>query len=343
MDNKIRRRFESPSFRKKLSIGAGIALYAYILYSLIRTGSYVLPDDPLFFFTSDAFECFVTATLGVVFYYTCLKGPYIMRKILGFIFSLALLLGLAYAKVIRRDSPLTTELEELTSYVGLMILFIALIYFIDNIHLILNNAHHRTEEALKKAELQLMKHQFQPHFVYNALNTIYSMSLQDHNQTSDSILKLSSMMRYLTDDTSTQRVKLSGEVKFIRDYLEIARMRFGDDIDIKMYVEGKMEGKFIDPLLLITPVENALKHGYYTSDKNNSIRVNCSVDDDTLELYVENSIENKPSELTSLRQGTGLSMLKKRLDLLYPKQYNMDHGAKDGRYVFNLKLKLHET
>ena len=219
-------------------------------------------------------------------------------------------------------------------------MFFSLFYFFDNLNLFINNSYEKTKEALQEAEQQLLRQQFNPHFLYNAFNSLYSMSLQNHPKTSDSILKLSGMMRYLTDDVHVSGSFLKHEFKFIKDYLELERIRFGEKANINFEIEGEAEGLLIEPLLLINLVENAFKHGFYTNSNNAFVNVIANVKDKNLSFTVRNSVFKKQHFQETDRAGKGLKNLRKRLALSYPNNADFQTSEKENEYIVRLNLKL---
>lgn len=219
-------------------------------------------------------------------------------------------------------------------------IFLFLFYFFDNINQFINNSHEKTKKALKEAEHQLLRQQFNPHFLYNAFNSLYSMSLQNNPKTSDSILKLSSMMRYLTDDISPSGNLLKQEFKFIKDYIEIEKIRFGEKAKIGFDIIGEVEHQIIEPLILINLVENAFKHGFYTNNSNAFVDIKATVDQSNLSFSVRNSCFKKQHFQESERLGKGIDLLKKRLDLVYPHNAVLTCKQTNEEYVSVLNINL---
>jgi LytS/YehU family sensor histidine kinase len=164
------------------------------------------------------------------------------------------------------------------------------------------------------------------------------MSLKNHPKTSDTILKLSGMMRYLTDDTNIPHVKLSQELNFIQEYISIEKIRFGEKSNIEFTINGDPIGKEIEPLLFITLVENAFKHGFYTNDQSAFVHITLHITDTIAEFSIENSIQPKQHFQKEERIGKGLDILKKRLKLSYPKNSKLTLIKKDAVYLAKLKI-----
>jgi len=207
--------------------------------------------------------------------------------------------------------------EDFTSYIGIAFIFIALFYVFKNLNLFLNNSYFKTQKALLESEQQLLRQQFNPHFLYNAFNSLYSMSLQNNPNTPDSILKLSGMMRYLTDNSNSSLSFIKHEIKFITDYIEIEKIRFGQNANIIFEHKNLKKDTLLEPLLLIPLVENAFKHGFYTNNKNNFVKIKASIENEVLIFSVSNRTAPKQHFQSQDRKGKGLENLRKRLNISY--------------------------
>ena len=317
-----------------------VILIAVISFQLLSKALYLLPDDWLFFFTSDTVENFVCALIAYLIYYFVLKLHGIWKKIRLVISLVIILILLALLKDYRIFDSITFEriFDFFTNFLGKTLLFYSGIYFINRLEFL--NRYKKLENELNKAKSQLLRQQFNPHFLFNAFNSLYSLSLKYHPKTPDTILKLSGMMRYLTDDSSVSKVKLSRELKFIEDYITIEKIRFGDNAKINYKVSGPISDLTIEPLLLITLVENAFKHGFYTNDINSFITINVIIKNKNLIFKVENSIQDQQHFNQTDREGKGLNNLKKRLQLSYPDTSKYTFENKNDVYLAQLEIKL---
>ncbi|WP_127126070.1 sensor histidine kinase [Pseudoflavitalea rhizosphaerae] len=190
------------------------------------------------------------------------------------------------------------------------------------------------------AELSFLKLQINPHFLFNTLNSIYSQAHLKSEQTEYSILKFSQIMRYVLYDTSTEKITLRKDLEYISNYIDLQKLRLSKNVTVRYNVTGHTDNLLIAPLLLITYIENAFKHGVsYTIPSE--IRINIDVIGNSLLLTVSNAI-------TSSRQtgyeGVGLINAKRRLDVLYPGRYLLDVVDNKSLYIVNLKIELdHEN
>jgi LytS/YehU family sensor histidine kinase len=194
----------------------------------------------------------------------------------------------------------------------------------------------KAEAEKAQAELSFLKAQINPHFLYNTLNNIYSLSEDHHPDTSDSILKLSNLMRYITDEATQDFVPLESEVDCIRDYIDLQQLRLQENIKLTFSVTGNTEEKQIAPLILITYIENAFKYGI-SSHKEGEITIKVAATEEEITFYCRNKIF--PTSRYSENTGIGLVNTRQRLDFLYPKKHKLIIITNNGFYTVELTLK----
>ncbi|SEK47560.1 Histidine kinase [Aquimarina amphilecti] len=311
-----------------------------IVLQVIRKALYTLPDKWLFFLTSDAVEYFIFSVIAYLLYYYVLRRNQLWYKISFIVLFIVLIVLVALLKSYRihNEVLLDRSFDFSTEFIGKTFLFYFLIYFINRLDFF--NRYKNLENELNQAKGQLLRNQLHPHFLFNAFNSLYSMSLKNSPDTPNTILKLSGMMRYLTDDSTNKRVKLTQELKFIEEYIAIEKIRFGDQATIKLSINGIAEGKNIEPLLLITLVENAFKHGFYINDQNAFVSINIICKNHIILFKVENSILDKQHFNVTNRKGKGIESLKKRLAISYPKKHNLVLQHNNDIYSANLEINL---
>jgi len=194
----------------------------------------------------------------------------------------------------------------------------------------------RLENEKLIAELAFLKSQINPHFLFNSLNNIYSLAYQKAEKTPEAILKLSEIMRYMLYESNVDKVSLSDEIRYLENYIELQKLRFKDNIHIKFEIIGNPSGHKITPLILISFVENAFKHGIAT-DMDVPISITLNLSQDKLFFLVV----NKKSELNKdITGGIGLPNVKRRLDLLYKNRYSLNIDDKNDIYSCELNLNL---
>lgn len=192
-----------------------------------------------------------------------------------------------------------------------------------------------------KAELNLLRHRINPHFLFNTLNSIYAFALEKSDKTPEIILRLSGLMRYMLKSEDIW-VPLSEELAYIDDYIALERLRLDREVSIRLNIEGEAEGLYIAPMLLLPFIENSFKHGISTSSMSRYVEIVIHIDGDNLYMYVENS--KPPTSAAQERKGSdgvGLSSVKRRLELLYgPDKYHLEIENMSDKYRVNLYLKL---
>ena len=200
----------------------------------------------------------------------------------------------------------------------------------------------RSGQKQKESELQLLKSQLSPHFLFNVLNSLYGLSLKRDDKVSTMILKLAGLLRYSLYNTSNHFVPLRNELDCIENYIELERMRIGARLllEVNMAREN-INDILIAPMILLVFVENAFKHSTNTNQKNIVIKISFRLVDDCMELIVKNNMSNdgKPTPPIGNSSGIGLSITKKRLELLYGQHYSLETFCEDDFYETNLKIK----
>ncbi len=200
----------------------------------------------------------------------------------------------------------------------------------------------RLEKAQLETELKFLRSQISPHFFFNTLNNIYSLSLEKSNKTSETILKLSELMRYLIYETKENKQSLIKEIMCLQNYLELERIRYGDFLKINVNISGDIHGKKIAPMLLIPFLENAFKHGANKNIGKVEICIDLQVENNFLHFKINNTLPDKNIiQNTNLSGGIGIPNVRKRLDLVYaPEDYKLDILEEDEKFKVELKLKL---
>lgn len=188
-------------------------------------------------------------------------------------------------------------------------------------------------------ELSALKAQINPHFLFNNLNTIYSMATQKDERTPDVILKLSDFLRYVLYDTASETIPLEKEVEMIRTYVGLQKERVNPEItQIELVTEGDFNGVQIAPLLLLPLAENCFKHGVGKSA--GTIRISISYDGKMLTFCTENQITPREKAESSGNGGLGIPNVEKRLNLIYPDRHSLEYHEKDGQFHLEMKVEL---
>jgi len=194
------------------------------------------------------------------------------------------------------------------------------------------------EKQKLEVELNTLKEQLNPHFMFNTLNNIYSLSLDKSDKAPEFILKLSDLMSYTLYECKEKFVPISKEIDFIKNYLELERIRVRDGVKIDFNIKGDSLNKKISPLLLLTFIENAFKHGINTRPNNPFIKIDLDFETNNKLLFkIENS-KPKIEAINTENNGIGLKNAKKRLNLLYPDKHQLK--ISDNELVFLVELEI---
>jgi sensor histidine kinase YesM len=188
------------------------------------------------------------------------------------------------------------------------------------------------------SELSFLKAQIHPHFFFNTLNNIYSLTFIDVESSRASLHKLSRMMRYLLYETQNDRTSLIREVDFVKDYIELMQLRVNGNTTVQFEEPPGINEKAIAPMILLPFVENAFKHGVH-SVKESRISVKIRQDSDLLVLEVENTLFPRRKQGID-DGGIGLSNTRRRLDLIYAEHYRLRCGPDQDKYSVRLELEL---
>jgi len=229
------------------------------------------------------------------------------------------------------------------SYFGNM-LFSGLFFIMISIPLKLVNDWFKKQELEKElkthqleAELRFLKAQVNPHFLFNALNNIYALSFTESKKAPEMILKLSDMMSYMLYDCKSEKVKLTSEIAYLKNYIDLQQLKKDGEFNIDFKSEGHLSNVMITPMLFIPFFENAFKHGNLSDIKKGWLKSILTVEDKALDFMITNSLSTE--EPKSKKGGIGLTNIRKRLALLFPDRHQLDIMKTDE--VFSVHLKLH--
>ena len=188
-----------------------------------------------------------------------------------------------------------------------------------------------------QAEMYYLKHQINPHFLMNTLNNIHALVDIDAEVAKQSIIQLSDMMRYVVYDTGENSISLREDMTFVKNYIELMRIRYTEDVKITFTYQQQLHGRVdVPPLIFIVFVENAFKHGVsYNASSYINIDIKC--EDGFVVGRFENSIGEKRS---NAKPGIGLENVRKRLDLIYGKDYDLNIEDRTNSYCVTLKIPM---
>jgi len=192
------------------------------------------------------------------------------------------------------------------------------------------------EKQQLQSELNMLKYQINPHFLFNTLNNIYSLVRKKSDKAEDAVLKLSGLMRYMIYDTKEQRVPLKKEIEYVTNFIDLQKMRLKHSENIIYSFEGRVKDQMIAPMILIPFIENAFKHS--PQKEENKICISIKIDENRLGFKVHNKILSARER--EEYSGIGLKNVKKRLDLDYPGKHNLCVYNQNGRFYVDLIIDL---
>ncbi|WP_323755528.1 sensor histidine kinase [Roseivirga sp.] len=227
-----------------------------------------------------------------------------------------------------------------TFFLYLLVLSIAAFIYVWKEHRRIQDENHDFREKLlqgeinlKSQELNFLKSQIQPHFLFNTLNTIYGMALTKSEKTPDTILKLSGLLDYILYSVNKEKVALKNELEHIKQYVSLEKIRFEDSLEVSIEFDEITDAISLPPMLFLPFVENAFKHGVRNENKL-TVKLKLEITDKAIFFVVENSA-TEPNENTA---GIGLQNIKSRLNLIFENRHSLKTDYKDGVYKVELRI-----
>jgi sensor histidine kinase YesM len=204
----------------------------------------------------------------------------------------------------------------------------------------------RREQALEKekmeTELKFLRAQFNPHFLFNTINSIFVLIHKNPKMASESLAKFSELLRYQLYECNEQQIPVTQELKYLENFIELQKLRLDGNVEMKFHLEKPASPDLsVAPFIIMPFVENAFKHVSQHRNSTNWIVINCRFDDQQLHLEISNSASNgnAANDVVSYR-GIGLQNVQRRLDLLYTNQYALDIQQDNGQFKVELRLNL---
>lgn len=195
------------------------------------------------------------------------------------------------------------------------------------------------------AELKLLKGQIHPHFLFNTLNSLYALALQNSAQTSEVVLKLSNLLDYMLYDCNVDQIALRKEIQQMQNLIDLEQLRYGKRLEVNFTSSGDIANRQIPPLLMLPFVENAFKHGVSQDSEDAFINIDLTIKAQQLVLRIENSKAPSPAILPESRmaKGIGLKNVKRRLELLFGTNYDLQIFDEEDTFMAVLKIPLVEV
>jgi LytS/YehU family sensor histidine kinase len=189
------------------------------------------------------------------------------------------------------------------------------------------------------AQIRILMAQVHPHFLFNTLNNIYSQAQEESPRSAKMLMELSSMLRYVLDEGSKEKVPLENELQMIKDYIHLEMIRYDEKLDIHVSLPGKTDDVYIAPLLLLPFIENCFKHGTSKMIEHPWINLSIELDHLTLKMILTNGKKRTDGKELD-RKGKGIENVSSRLDLLYKNKHKLEIKEDDEVFIVNLQIDL---
>lgn len=188
-----------------------------------------------------------------------------------------------------------------------------------------------------EAELNMLKSQVHPHFLFNTLNNLYALTLKKSDKSPDVVLKLSEILDFMLYHSNKDFVELEREIKLVNNYIALEKLRYGERLLIDFEIDGDIQNKHIAPMMIFPLVENCFKHGVSSTNQKSWIKLLLKASPERLYFTAENS---KIEKQNKLKGGLGLINLRKRLSLIYPENHKLDIAESDSIFKATLEISL---
>jgi two-component system, LytTR family, sensor kinase len=290
-------------------------------------------------FTFERFKVYLSCVIDytwVLFHNKILVERYFLKKKVKEYFLLLPLSYLSYlpffyAFYTANGISIGSALTAIMSLTAIKLLGLGLYFLIR--YILHKERFYKASLNAKELEMQVLKGQLNPHFLFNALNNIYSHLITESKNGQELILKLSELMRYILDSNKKEYVSLGEELKFIDNYISFEKERLGERCEISLKTQVSDPGAKIAPLLLFTFIENAFKHGTQMIQKS-VIEITITASENQVELFVTNPLNESSESSTKV----GLINTKRRLELLYPEDHKIEINQVNNRYEVYLNI-----
>ncbi len=196
---------------------------------------------------------------------------------------------------------------------------------------------HEMEKQNLETELNLLKSQLHPHFLFNTMNNLYALSLEQSSKTSEGIAKISALLRSVLYECNETEIPLTKEIELLRNYIDLEKMRYDNSVDFSFEVSGPLENVKVAPMLLFTFAENCFKHSGIKKNKSHYIKMRIDVAENKFDFYTENSKPQTP-ESRNKKEGIGLNNVRKRLEILYAGKYSLEINDLDTKFTVGLSI-----
>jgi len=343
------------SYLKQPIVYHSLFWVSYFIFNVIRWGGY--NQDYLSVFYGNLIEFPMHIGLAYLNIYYLIPSL-LPKKYLQYLFYLTFGVLLAVAgRLVLENTLGWSPSGTFSDYQYVLELIIGEVYvqgFITALKLLLDwGKSQKRMRVLEKSnfetELDFLRSQVQPHFFFNTLNNLYSLTLDKSDLAPDTVLKLSELMSYVIYDGKQKKVHLSKEISYIQNYLDLEKLRFGKKLKTTFDIKGHINNQEVAPLLLLPFIENSFKHGAGDGIKEIKIDIGLEVNHGHVIFTVQNLKYEKPSEIALNpyhhigHNGIGIENIKRRLDLIYGKEYQLDIKDDPDKFSVTLKIPTYEN
>jgi two-component system, LytTR family, sensor histidine kinase AlgZ len=305
-----------------------------------------------FVFSIAAIAIFFTMTIAYINYFLLLPRFLKRKRLTRYLLELAPLFAFViflrvqverllisyynYPSDYANSSRFIIQISLITLFI---VIFVAMLRFAED-WFFLEAKRKEIENEKLTAELNFLKAQINPHFLFNTLNNLYYLAFTKSENTTEVIAKLSQMMRYMIYDSNHPKVLLSKEIEYMQNYISLERLRLNNELKICFEVMGDPGNVKVVPLIFITFLENAFKHGVSSNNPEAWVKVKIDLNGKGCVYTVQNSKVNSKKSDIEEKSGIGLQNVSRRLELSYPGDYDLKVDDQNGQYSVQLKLNL---
>jgi len=232
------------------------------------------------------------------------------------------------------------SLSQLITFFGVFLVSTTLVKLTEDWIYFNKNQNQKLKEENQNIQNQLLhlRSQINPHFLFNSLNVIYSLALEENEETTKSIVQLSDILRYVIYDSNTERVLLKNEIILLKNYIEFQKFRHQVSDKIKFTYDVVDDNYLIYPMLLLPLVENSYKHGVMGDIENTFINLSISQDNNTFIFYIENNLNEEILDYDKEHSGLGIENIKNNLNIIYPDKHLFEMKKTETKFSVSLKI-----
>jgi two-component system, LytTR family, sensor kinase len=316
-----------------------VHIIVFLFYALDRNAD-TIPSYKFAYFLNYAFSAALINYVAIPFFYKK-KNTLLFILVVAFFILIPVLIEELVLEKIFFPGPRAESIKVIWAFISI----IPIVSILTGIKLgwdaiNKNKEVERLEDVIKESELQFLKSQINPHFLFNNLNNLYSYALEGSSKTPDIILELSGLLRYMLYECKEKYVPLSKELSQIGNFINLNELQIEDRGNVSLKINSINGSYNIAPLILIVFIENAFKHSQ--SSQSDKININVEIDcDDNGQLHFQCSNNYKAlSNTDKLDKGIGLTNVKKRLNLIYPNRHKLNIKSDDTQYEVSLQIDL---